>query len=456
VFFTYGRLVGFQAGFMKVGVVGLGYIGLVWAAVLATRGFEVVGVDIDEGKVRAVSSGRVPFYEPRLSEMVSAALGEGLLRATTRYEELRDAEAVFILVGTPPGPRGCADVSAVYDAARRVGEAWRGVGGERLLVVRSTVPPGTTRRAGVIASEASGLRLGSRLLLAFNPEFTREGSAVADMLRPSRVVIGEYNRASGDALEGLYRVLYGGGLPPVIRTSLENAELAKYASNVFLAARVSLINALALIAGRLEGGDIDAIATILGLDPRIGREYLRAGLGFGGSCLPKDLAALTCLAEEMGLEAVAGLLRSVWRVNEAMVEHAAGLLEEALGGLRGRTVAVLGLAFKPGTDDTRESRSLRLVELLVERGAYVKAHDPVARPRLPEGAVLVDSVEEALRGANAAVVATPWQEYVALTPGTYARLLSEPRVVLDPWRVYTPAAFKRAGVRLVQVGVRLE
>ena len=447
-----GRVVGGN----RLGVIGLGRVGLVWAAVLAEAGFHVIGVDLDEAKVRLVSSGKAPFHEPGLDELVSRVVGEGLLEATTSYEKLREADTVFIMVGTPPGPGGAADLRYVEDAARGLGRVWRGARGYRLVVVRSTVPPGTTRGVvGRIVESESGLRLGEELGLAMNPEFVSEGTAVEDSRRPSRIVIGALDERSAEKLLSIYRVLSRGRLPPVVVTSIENAELAKYANNLMLAARLSIVNALALIAEKTPNADIDTVAHILGLDPRIGSAYLRAGLGYGGSCLPKDVDALRAYASSLELGVVASLLEAVQKLNEYMHVHAANLLAEALGGLAGKRIAILGIAFKPGTDDTRESKSLKLALLLRERGASVVLHDPMEGARRDAarlGLAVVESLEDALRGADAAVVATPWREYVALHPRRFRELMKG-SVVLDPWRVYDRSAFEREGLLLLQLGV---
>jgi UDPglucose 6-dehydrogenase len=301
---------------MRISVFGLGYVGLTFGVCLASRGFEVTGVDVDKNRVEAVNGGEPPFYEPGLSELLREALGKGFFRATT---DARDAvlasDASFICVGTPSAPDGSADLKYVEAAARAVGKALRGKEKWHLVVVRSTVPPGTT--GGLVKralEEESGKRAGEGFGLCANPEFTKEGSAVNDTFNPDRIVIGELDERSGSTLESLYREFHGGNPPPIVRTSLVNAELIKYASNAFLAMKVSFINEIANIAQRVPGADVEVIAKGIGFDKRIGPLFLRAGLGFGGSCFPKDLRALIRFSESVNYEPK--ILKAVLEVSE--------------------------------------------------------------------------------------------------------------------------------------------
>ena len=441
-----------------VGVVGLGYVGLTTAAVLASRGYRVVGVDIDEGKVAAVNRGEAPIYEPGLEELLRRGLEEGNLYATTSYGELSGVDLVFITVGTPARSDGGINLSYVYSAARGVARTLSA--GSRpypVVAVKSTVVPGTSRRVARIVEEESGLRLGRDFGVASNPEFLREGRAVEDTLHPSRVVVGGVDEKAGEVLEGFWRGFYRevGRVPPILRVTAETAEMIKYASNAFLAMKISYANTLARICEKIPGCDVAEVVKGMGLDPRINPSFLGAGLGYGGSCFPKDVKALIAYAR--GLCAEPRLLEAVDWVNETQVAHAADRLEEILGGLQGKTVAVLGAAFKPDTDDVRESRALALARLLAERGARVRIHDPNpralenARRALGGVAEYAATIEEALRGADAAVVATEWRHYRSLQPETYTRLMKTP-IVLDARRVYDPEAMRRAGVRLYAAG----
>jgi UDPglucose 6-dehydrogenase len=429
----------------SVSVVGLGYVGLTVASCLASRGFRVIGIDVDRDRVEAVNRGRAPIHEPGLERLLRSSLRRGTLRATTDYAELSRTDLTFVTVGTPSLPDGSIDLRYVVEASESIGRALRSKEGRHLVVVKSTVVPGTTER--VVApkvAEASGKELGESLLVAVNPEFLREGSAVRDMMRPDRIVIGDIGDGSSEIVEELYREFYGRRMPTVIKTNAVNAETIKYASNAFLAAKVSLINEIANICERIPGADVRVVAQGVGLDARIGPHFLGAGIGFGGSCFPKDVRALIAKAKELGYEPV--MLRAVLEVNERQPLRAVEMAEEVIGDLRGKRAAVLGLAFKPNTDDVRESPALRLVEELLRRGAVVRAYDPAAASNaarvLGGRAEIASSVEECLRDAEVCFVATDWDEFRSLRPEDFRRLMRSP-VVIDGRRVYDPETFSR-------------
>ena len=431
---------------MRVSIFGLGYVGLTFGVCLAKRGYEVVGVDVDENRVAMVNRGEAPFYEPGLEELLREAVENRLFRATTdSYEVVLSSDISFICVGTPSRPDGSADLSYVESAARSIGRALRDKKGWHLVVVRSTVPPGTT--GGIvrrIIEEESGKRAGVDFGLCMNPEFTREGSAVEDTFTPDRIVIGELDERSGAFLEKLYRDFHGSNMPPIIRTSLTNAELIKYASNAFLAMKVSFINEIANIAQRVPEADVEIIARGIGLDKRIGPLFLRAGLGFGGSCFPKDLRALIRFSESVGYEPK--IIRAVMEVNESQPYRALELAKSLLGSLEGKRIAVLGLAFKPNTDDVREAVSIKIVKALLSEGASVVVYDPKAMPNarrvLGETVVYAGSAEECLRGADCAIVVTEWDEFRKLRPEDFSRLMRTP-VVVDGRRIYDPKEYSR-------------
>lgn len=429
----------------SVSVVGLGYVGLTVAACLASRGFRVIGVDVDPERVEAVNRGRSPVHEPGLDRLLRSSLRRGTLRATTDYGELAGTDVTFITVGTPSLQDGGIDLRYVIEASNSIGRAIGSKDGRHLVVVKSTVLPGTTE--GVVApalAGSSGKALGGDLLVAVNPEFLREGSAVRDMLRPDRIVVGDVGDGSASIVVELYREFYRSRMPRVLKTSAVNAEMIKYASNAFLAAKVSLINEIARICEGLPGADVAVVAEGVGLDARIGPQFLRAGIGFGGSCFPKDLRALIARARELGIEPF--MLRAVLEVNERQPLRAVEMAEEVIGDLRGKRAAVLGLAFKPNTDDVRESPAIRLVEELLRRGAEVRAYDPAAgrnAARVLQGrAEIVGSVDECLRGADVCFVATEWDEFRSLTPERFRSLMRN-AVVIDGRRVFDPAVFSR-------------
>jgi len=437
----------------------LGYVGLTTAVVLAYHGYDVIGVDIDPRRVEMVRRGRAPIYEPGLEEMLRTSVESGRLTATTSYEELADADIVFITVGTPSLSDGSINLSYVHHAAKRLGGVLVSKkGGYPVIAVKSTVTPGTARRVARIIEEASGLRLGSGFGVVSNPEFLREGRAVEDTLRPSRLVIGEVDKKGASILEEFWTRFYGmlGHMPPVLRVTAETAEMIKYASNAFLAMKISFANTLARICEKIPGCDIVEVVRGMGLDPRINPAFLGAGLGYGGSCFPKDVKALVVFAKQLCVDAQ--LLEVIDRVNETQPLHVAKRLEEILGGLENKTIVILGAAFKPDTDDVRESRAIVLARLLLERGAHVRLHDP--NPAALENAKKIlgsmvgyySNVEEALKNADAVVIATEWSDYRSLTPETFTRYMKRP-VILDARRIYDPQRFVEAGVEFYAVGL---
>lgn len=430
---------------MRVAIVGTGYVGLVTGACLARLGHEVTCVDVREDRIASIIRGESPFFEPGLAELLTEARRSGRLGATTLLAEaVAKSEATMIAVGTPSAEgSGRIDLSAVEAAAREVGACLAARPGRHTVIVKSTVVPGTTETVIRTALEtASGLAAGD-FGLAMNPEFLREGSAISDFLAPDRIVIGQWDDPSGEAAAGLYASF----TCPVLRVSLRNAELIKYASNALLASLVSFANEIAGICEAMPGADVDVVTEGLSLDGRLspvvdGRRvrpgvlaYLRAGSGFGGSCFPKDVNALRAHAREIGVRTP--LLDAAMDVNAARPGGVATLLSRELGGLRGRTVAVLGLAFKPGTDDVRDSPAIALAAALVLAGASVRAHDPLpaaaraAKEKLQGSGVTFEAgPERLLQDADAAILATAWPEYAAWDWARLAPLMKN-RLILD-------------------------
>jgi len=382
-----------------VGVIGVGYVGLVTAVCLAHLGHEVVCLDVDEAKIDDLRRGRIPIYEPGLAELMADA-GERLA-FTTSYDELCDrCRVLFVAVDTPPSPSGDADLSRVERVVREIG----GRGGDRLLVMKSTVPVGTGDRV-MAELEAMGVE---GIGYCSNPEFLREGAAVDDVLRPDRIVIGEYDQHDGDTVSELW----SGIETEVVRTSVATAEMIKYASNAFLATKISFINEIANVCEHV-GADVRTVAVGMGLDHRIGPSFLQAGIGYGGSCFPKDVQALKQLAGNSGYHFQ--LLNAVIEVNHLQKRRVVAKLQERVGRLRGKRVALLGLTFKPNTDDLREAASIVLAARLRAEGAKVTAFDPMvppgSRPDLFPGVKLVTSALDAVDGADAVILVTEWPEF---------------------------------------------
>ncbi len=422
---------------MRVSVIGTGYAGLSTAVGLASRGHDVICMDIDEGRIDKIKAGVSPIYEPGLGKAMKEALREGRLDATTELEHaMRNSEVSFICVPTPSKKDGSIDLSFIEHVSRDMGKALRDVEGYHVVAVKSTVVPDTTERVVIPnLEEFSGKKAGEDFGAGMVPEFLREGSALKDVLEPDRIVIGELDRKSGDVLEKVHSVFNA----PIIRTQIKVAELVKYASNAFLATKVSFTNEIGNIAKKL-GIDVYEVMKGVGLDRRISPHFLRAGIGFGGSCFPKDVLALSRKGSLIGYEPL--LLEEVIRLNMRQPLRIIDILRKRAGSLKGKDVAVLGLAFKADTDDVRESPAIRIVNELLRHGARVRAYDPKASesfrklfPRISYSG----NVREAVRGADACLVLTDWPEFRELTDqdfsGMKERVIIEGRKALNPNRV---------------------
>lgn len=435
---------------MNVCVIGSGYVGLVTGACFAEFGVTVVCADKDAAKIAALERGEIPIYEPGLDALVARNVSQGRLRFTTdTAEAVRGSLVVFIAVQTPPQADGSTDLGAVEEVAREIGRA---MDGYKVIVTKSTVPVGTSYRVrDLVADELARAGRDIRFSVASNPEFLREGAAISDFMRPDRVVIGAEDDASLGILKDLYRPLFLNETPFVL-TNVPTAELTKYAANAFLATKISFINEFANLCERV-GADVQALARGIGLDGRIGRKFLHAGPGFGGSCFPKDTRSAAHFARVAG-ESLQ-IVEAVIRVNDAQRRRMVEKIREALGGeLRGRTVGMLGLSFKPETDDMRDAPSIDIVHGLLEGGAHVRAYDPVAMANasrvLPEITLCKDAYE-ACEGADAMVLVTEWNQFRMLDLERVRRLLREP-VVVDLRNVYKPDPMRAAGFRYVSVG----
>jgi UDPglucose 6-dehydrogenase len=430
---------------MQIAVIGTGYVGLVTGACFAEFGVDVTCVDVDEGKIAGLKAGRIPIYEPGLEDIVEKNSRAGRLRFTTDVREaVEQSLVIFLAVGTPPREDGSADLRFIEEAARDVA---RHLNGYKVVVTKSTVPVGTGERLRrLIARERPGAKFG----IVSNPEFLREGAAISDFMRPDRVVIGSRDEEAVAIMRDLYRPLYLIETPFVI-TSVEAAELTKYAANAFLATKISFINEIANLCDAV-GCDVHDVARAVGMDGRIGRKFLHPGPGFGGSCFPKDTTALVSIAREYGAESL--IVSSVVEVNRRQRQRMVEKIERLVGDLRGKTVAVLGLSFKPGTDDMRDAPAIDIVRALVERGARVRAYDPVAmeaaRPLLPE-IEYAGGEYEAVEGADALVFVTEWNQFRALDMERVRALMREPRVA-DLRNIYEPEDMRKLGFEYAGVG----
>ena len=449
----------------KVGVVGAGYVGLVTGACLAHVGHQVVCADRDAQRVAQLRKGQMPIYEPKLEELVADDVRKGRLRFSTDLAEaVRGADVVFIAVDTPQGNDGAADLSSVAAVAQGVGQALAEQEAERMrplvVVNKSTVPVGSGDYVSMLVREgaAAGGNPAVDYRVVSNPEFLREGSAVYDSLFPDRIVLGADERDALDVMRALYEPVIEQSFPtdvdprpkaavPFVTTDLVSAEMVKYAANAFLATKISFVNEIASIC-ELVGADVGSVAHGIGLDGRIGSRFLNAGIGWGGSCFPKDVAALRAVAREYDHETA--LLDATVAVNDRQLKKVISKLQRDLFTLKGKRVALLGLSFKPNTDDVREAPSLKIAEALDARGVRVIGYDPVAGKKLiastssPSLKVVFDPYE-ALSGAHAAVVVTEWMEVRSLDLEQAASLMESPKLLVDGRNVFDPEAASAAG-----------
>ena len=430
---------------MRIAMIGTGYVGLVSGACLSEFGHDVVCIDKDGEKVAALRAGAIPIFEPGLDEVVAANVKAGRLAFETGMERaVADAEAVFIAVGTPSRRGdGHADLTYVFAAAEELAAH---LNGYTLVVTKSTVPVGTSRKVKEIVAR---LRPDAEFDVASNPEFLREGSAIGDFRRPDRIIVGCDSERARDVVREIYRPLYLHETP-IVFTSPESSELIKYAANAFLATKITFINEIAELCEKV-GADVQDVARGIGLDGRIGSKFLHAGPGFGGSCFPKDTLALLKTAQDSG--APARIVEAVVAVNEARKTGMARKIERAFGGVNGKTIAVLGLTFKPNTDDMREAPSLVIVPHLLAGGAVIRAYDPqgAGEARRLLDIELCDSAYEALDGADGVVILTEWNEFRALDIARMKALLRTPLMV-DLRNIYRPARMAAAGFTYVSIG----
>jgi len=432
---------------MKIAMVGTGYVGLVSGACFSEFGWDVVCVDNNADKITMLENGQMPIYEPGLDDLVDRNVAAGRLSFTTDLASaVKTADAVFIAVGTPSRcGDGHADLSYVFQAAEDIA---RHADGYTVVVTKSTVPVGTGRE---VMERIQAVRPDGEIEIASNPEFLREGSAIEDFKRPDRVVIGADSERAAETVGSLYRPLFLRDTP-IIHTSLETAELIKYAANTFLATKITFINEFADLCEKV-GADVQDVAKGIGLDGRIGSKFLHAGPGYGGSCFPKDTEALVRSARDVG--APISIVEQVIEVNTNRKEAMALKIIDACGGdVSGKTVAVLGLTFKPNTDDMRDSPSLEIVPRLIEAGATVRVFDPVGMDEakaIMDGPVWCSDAYDAMDGADVVAIVTEWNEFRALDLQRAKELLNRP-VMVDLRNIYRPEEMRESGFDYISIG----
>lgn len=431
---------------MKISVVGLGYLGATHALAMAKLGHEVIGIDLDTNKVDSLNAGMVSFHEPGLEEALREALSKESVTFQTSFETPKASELIFICVGTPQTGSGkSADTSYVFSAGKSLAKV---ITPETVVVGKSTVPVGTAAALRDRMSEMAGFPVH----LAWNPEFLREGTALEDSLNPDRIVIGSWDDYSSQTLKEVYKPILDTGTP-LVEVDVPTAELVKVAANAFLATKVSFINAMAEIA-EVSGADAVELANAIGYDDRIGNKFLRNGIGFGGGCLPKDIRGFVARAEELGAGEAVSFLKDVDAINQRRRARVVALAEQELGELKGRKILMLGLSFKPDSDDMRDSPALDIALRLANAGAKVTVHDPVALSALgdkhPE-LIREQGLKTAAQGQELVILGTEWSEYKAIDPTAFGDLVAN-KLIIDGRNVLDVAAWQAAGWRLIALG----
>ena len=426
---------------MRIAVIGTGYVGLVTSAIMAELGHQVVGLDIDKQKIKNLKVGKCPIYEPGLEELINKHLDKKLEFTTDYQKAIKNTKVVFICVGTPPKPDGSYDSKFVFASSQSIA---KNLTNYSVVVIKSTVPPSTTKKVIKIFKKHSKHKFD----IASVPEFLREGQAVNDALNPSRTILGVTSKKAETVLRKVHQKLKG----PVLVVSPQSAQLTKYASNAMLATRISFINAMANICDKVDA-DIKDVSKGLGLDPRIGQSFLEAGLGYGGSCFPKDTWALIAYAKTLGYDF--DFLKQVDQVNTYQIEYFISKIKSAYpDGLKGKILTILGLAFKPNTDDLREARSIALIKALQKLGAIIYTYDPVAMPEAKKTLKSVkffDKPELALINSDGLVLVTEWQEFQNLPFRVIKRKMNTPNM-FDGRNFFDSQKMTKLGFKYFGVG----
>ncbi|MFX0084963.1 MAG: UDP-glucose dehydrogenase family protein [Candidatus Hodarchaeota archaeon] len=432
---------------LRVAIHGTGYIGLISGCCFAIKGFTAINSTFNTEKCNKINSGESPFYEKGFSELLKKAVSSGNFKCVVgREEAVMKSDISMIAVGTPMRKDKSVDLQFIEQTARHLGQAIKKKNEYHLVVVRSTVVPGTTRNLiGKLIEEESDKKMGDNFGLCVQPEFLAEGRSILDTLKPDRIVIGELDKRSGDLLQHLYEDFYGDHLEtcPIVRMNIESAELVKYGNNCLLATKISYANELSRIAELVPGVDVVEVMKGVGLDYRITHEFLNAGVGFGGSCFPKDVNAIIAFAKSHGYNP--RLFPAVLEINDDQALHTIELLEEEIPNLTEKRIALLGLSFKPDTDDMRYAPSIRIAQHLLERGATVIGYDPVAEEAaekvLGSSILYAEKVQDALDNADAAIVVTEWDNIASLDPQVFRKYMKNP-IIIDGRRIYDPKIYK--------------
>ncbi len=462
---------------IRITVSGTGYVGLITAGIFADRSFKVTALDVDQQKVDAVNKGETFFFEPNLAPLIDRVVlkKKNLIASLNIVESIKDSDVTFICVGTPSREDGSCDLKYIEQSARDIGKAISQKDKYHLVVAKSTIVPGTTRDLiKETIEKESGKKVGEDFGLCMSPEFLREGQSVHDTIFPDRIIIGQFDEKSGEKLESLFRNLYSDkdddfsknwekiygkkvSCPEVLRVSIETAECTKYANNSFLATKISFINEIANICERVKGIDVSDVAKGIGLDFRINPKFLRAGAGFGGSCFPKDVKAISHFASSKGY--TLKILASVMEVNTHQAKRMVELAEEKLGDLDRKRISILGLSFKPETDDMRYAPSIRIIDFLLSKGASVIGWDPQAINEAKKEQWIGDKItyaerlEDAIKDADACMIVTEWDAIKALKPEDFKSMKKQ--ILIDGRRIYKPKEFLNEGIDYSGIGLGL-
>lgn len=418
---------------MKIGVIGLGFVGLSFASVLASKGYKVIGVDSDKIKVTQILSGKAPFHEPDLDQTLQKGLKNGLI-VTDDINTVSTCELLFVTVGTPQQKSGSVDLNMIKEVSKKIGKILADIKNTPIIIIKSTVVPGTTTNVVLpILEKQSSKKTGVGFGLITNPEFLRETNAIHDTIHPHVVVIGSFNDKFTKKIEKFYANFHSD--VSIVKTNHQTAEMIKYANNSFLATKISFINQIAKICEAVPGTNIDDIARTIGLDPRIGSLFLNAGPGYGGSCLPKDVKAIINFSRQCGIDS--SFLDSVESVNKEQLLNIINIIKRKLSTIKGKTITVFGLAFKPDTDDVRDSVSIKMIKLLLKNKASIIVHDPKAikNTQIIFGSRIkyAKSIKEALTGSSCAIIMTAWKQYEKLTDADFK--LMKKNIIIDSRRI---------------------
>jgi nucleotide sugar dehydrogenase len=438
-----------------ISIFGMGRVGLVTAVCFARKGYRVIGIDPDKGRLSKIREAEPVFFEPKLLEYQKEAIESGNLSVTNVPILSAESNLVYVTVPTPNNDDGSINLEYLKKATTSIGQSLRRSHNHQIVMIKSTVTPGTTRNIVKRILESESDRVAGRdFRLCSNPEFLREGKAIHDTEFPDRIILGSDHAETLELVTDFYKDLYGQNTPPIVSTSHENAEIIKYANNTFLAMKVSFINTIANIAERFPGGDVKTIAAGIGLDDRICPKFLDAGLGWGGSCFPKDLTALLSYSKMLGY--TPDLIEATLRMNNQQKRRAVEIARDAMGSLDGKRIGILGLSFKPDTDDMRDAVSVEVIGALLAEGANVVAYDPAAemnaRVIFGNRISYAQDIAGCISNVDCAIVVTEWPEIAQIRPSTFLRLMRQP-LVIDGRRVYDAKEFLGMGVRFFAIGL---